>query len=87
MAYKRTVWRESETPLSADNMNNIEVGIQENIARINTLDNNTYRKTETYSKAETYALIDGKIDGKIIVSNNAPTPSQGEDGDIWFVVT
>jgi len=29
MAYQRTTWRTGETPLSADNMNNIEDGIEE----------------------------------------------------------
>ena len=29
MAYERLHWVESETPLSADNMNNIEDGIEE----------------------------------------------------------
>lgn len=98
MAYKRTNWRESETALSADNMNNIETGIQEALAKANAVDANTYRRSETYSKEEVYAkgetyskaevtsLIDEKIGGKITVSNVAPSDSQGSNGDIWFVV-
>lgn len=98
MAYSRTQWRESETALSADNMNNIEDGIQEALSKFNALDNNTYRKTETYKKAEVYSkdesysqaevnsLVNEKLNGKITVSNTEPSPAQGNNGDIWFVV-
>ena len=34
MAYNRTTWVNGETPLSADNMNNIENGIEENAAAV-----------------------------------------------------
>lgn len=40
MAYKRTNWQNGVTPLSAQNMNNIEDGIQENQAAINLTNNN-----------------------------------------------
>lgn len=98
MAYRRTNWRESETALSADNMNNIEDGIQEALAKASSIENNTYRRSETYSKAEIYAkaetytkaevntLVDEKIGGKIVVSSVPPTDSQGSNGDIWLVV-
>lgn len=84
MAYVRTVWEEDTTPLSADNMNNIEEGISDVLAALG----NVYTKDETYSKNEVYTKtqVDDKISGKITVSNTEPTPSQGQNGDIWFVV-
>lgn len=98
MAYSRTQWRESETALSAENMNNIEDGIQEALAKANAIDSNTYRKTEVYRKEQTYnkdevytkaevnTLVDGKLNGKIVISTTDPTAGQGGDGDIWFTV-
>lgn len=34
MAYTKTIWRTGETPLSAENMNNIEDGIEEALNKI-----------------------------------------------------
>lgn len=34
MAYTKTIWRTGETPLSAENMNNIEEGIEEALNKI-----------------------------------------------------
>lgn len=34
MSYTRTIWRTGETPLSAENMNNIEEGIGEALSKI-----------------------------------------------------
>lgn len=34
MAYTRTIWRTGETPLSAENMNNIEDGIEDALNKI-----------------------------------------------------
>lgn len=90
MAYVRTVWEEDTTPLSADNMNNIEEGISDVLAALGNVytKDETYSKNEAYSKDEVYTKtqVDDKISGKITVSNTEPTPSQGQNGDIWFVV-
>lgn len=34
MSYTKTIWRTGETPLSAENMNNIEEGIEEALNKI-----------------------------------------------------
>lgn len=59
MSYSRTTWIPEETPLSADNFNNIEDGIQELMSRTSSLDNQKVDKvtgkelsTNDYTTAE-----------------------------------
>lgn len=41
MSYSRTTWIPEETPLSADNLNNIEDGIEESLNRLDAIASNT----------------------------------------------
>lgn len=41
MSYSRTTWIPEETPLSADNFNNIEDGIEESLNRLDAIASNT----------------------------------------------
>lgn len=63
MAYNRTTWVNGETPLSADNMNNIENGIEENKASIAEL-NGDIKKIQYEDfviASETYASGEAKM--------------------------
>lgn len=52
MAYQRVTWEDGQTALSAEHMNNIEDGIEESLAAVSDLNNNTYTKSEVYTKTE-----------------------------------
>ena len=49
MSYVKTIWVNDETPVNADNMNNIENGIEQNELDISTLENNKLSKVSTTS--------------------------------------
>ena len=46
MAYTKTTWTDGSTPLSADNMNHIEIGIKDNEDAILSLTSDVYTKDE-----------------------------------------
>lgn len=82
MAYNKRVWRNNETPLNADNMNNIENGISEALDKASSAKSNSDQNTadiannssdikdlkESSSKAN--ALIDDKDLGSDSTINN-----------------
>lgn len=73
MAYAKKTWVSGETPLSAENMNNIENGIadaHEDISKLNTKLKNvgtkTFNQSVTISAAETYTVtVDASLAGCI----------------------
>lgn len=67
MSYSRTTWSNGATALSAENMNNIEDGINEALDGFNNVysKSEVYNKTETYSKTEVNTAIENVVDTEI----------------------
>ena len=80
MAYTRTTWVSGETPLSADNMNNIEDGIQEikntvgttyvaSTSTSSSVSANGYKKMLTLSLPAGVYVVTGHIQATSVPSN------------------
>lgn len=59
MAYKKTIWIDEETPLNANNMNNIENGISTNEAAISNINNNYVTKDTNQAITGHKIFVDG----------------------------
>ena len=95
MSYTRTNWLESETPLSADNMNNIEDGIEElqdqKVDKVTGkgLSTNDYTTAEKTKLASIESEADVTADAVTYYSytgNNPPTVYSGADQDITLPI-
>lgn len=69
MAYTRTNWVSGETPLSAENMNNIEDGIEEAKEAVNDLNSKGYADWTSYlssTEKEDYANCIGMYKNDVV---------------------
>lgn len=71
MAYTKKTWVSGETPLSAENMNNIENGIanaHEDISKLNTKISSMYLERTTVTlTGESHAIKAPSIDGRVFM--------------------
>lgn len=62
MAYERTVWVKGQTPLSAENFNNIEEGIEQLNSDLSNVNDKLNSKADKTSLDDTNRKMDNKAD-------------------------